>query len=66
MAEYTLSERLRYAFDNTMSKGVVALIAWLALLTSLLILSGALAVRRRGRLPILQTHSHACPSRSRP
>ncbi|HEX2621125.1 MAG TPA: NAD-binding protein [Phototrophicaceae bacterium] len=33
----TLSDRLRYWFDNTMSRGTGALIAWLALLTLILI-----------------------------
>jgi voltage-gated potassium channel Kch len=30
---FTLRQRLRYAFDNTLSKGTPALIAWLAILT---------------------------------
>ena len=37
MRTVTLRERLRYAFDNTMSKGTKALVGWLALVTILLI-----------------------------
>lgn len=33
MKTFTLRQRLRYAFDNTLSKGTPALIAWLAILT---------------------------------
>src|SRR5262245_3777995 len=38
MKEITLRDRLRYKFDNTMSKGPVALIAWLFLLSLAVIL----------------------------
>lgn len=41
---FGLTERLRYAFDNTMSKGAVALIGWLFLVSMLLIGSIALVV----------------------
>ena len=34
---YSLYQRFRYFFDNTMSKGTIALIAWLALVSFLLI-----------------------------
>ncbi|HEX9116489.1 MAG TPA: potassium transporter TrkA [Anaerolineae bacterium] len=33
----TLSERIRYAFDNTLAHGPIALIGWLALATALMI-----------------------------
>ncbi|HUR81838.1 MAG TPA: potassium transporter TrkA, partial [Thermoanaerobaculia bacterium] len=33
MKTFTLRQRMRYAFDNTLSKGTPALIAWLAILT---------------------------------
>src|SRR4051794_13855382 len=33
MKKYTLRQRARYAFDNTMSRGTSALVAWLALAT---------------------------------
>lgn len=36
----TLADRLRYRFDNTISKGTSALIAWLALILLALILTG--------------------------
>ncbi len=38
MSRATYRERARYWFDNTMSKGTVALIGWLALVSALLIL----------------------------
>ena len=38
MKQPTFSDRLRYAFDNTMSKGPIALIAWLALISLVFIL----------------------------
>jgi voltage-gated potassium channel Kch len=37
MNKATLKERLRYMFDNSMSRGPVALIGWLALLSAVLI-----------------------------
>ncbi len=40
----SLRERLRYAFDNTLSRGASALIGWLALATVLLIVVGTFAV----------------------
>ena len=33
MKKAALSDRLRYAFDNAMSRGIIALIAWLALVS---------------------------------
>ncbi|HYC93908.1 MAG TPA: potassium transporter TrkA [Thermoanaerobaculia bacterium] len=33
MKTFTLRQRMRYAFDNTLSKGTPALIAWLAIVT---------------------------------
>lgn len=44
MRQFTLAQRLRYKFDNTMSKGPIALIGWLAALSALLILSTSLFV----------------------
>lgn len=38
MKQPTLAQRLRYAFDNTMSKGTIALIGWLALISLIFIL----------------------------
>jgi ion channel POLLUX/CASTOR len=37
MRRFTLRQRLRYAFDNSMSRGTVALIGWLALAAGALI-----------------------------
>jgi voltage-gated potassium channel Kch len=37
MKKPSLSEKLRYRFDNTLSRGPLALIAWLALVTAVLI-----------------------------
>jgi ion channel POLLUX/CASTOR len=44
MRKITFSERLRYWFDNTMARGTIALIAWLALLTIILILISTLII----------------------
>lgn len=38
MKSFTLRERLRYAFDNTLAKGTGALIAWLTLVSAVAIL----------------------------
>lgn len=68
MKTFTLRQRLRYAFDNTLSRGTPALIAWLAILTVvflgvasiLLILIGA-APREEGgaalSFPALMWHN---------
>ncbi len=44
MAHFTVRERLRYAFDSTLSRGTPALIAWLALASAALIVVIALPV----------------------
>lgn len=44
MKQITFSDRLRYQFDNTMSKGVIALIGWLFLLSAILIVIVSLIV----------------------
>lgn len=44
MHKVTLAEQLRYRFDNTMSKGTPALLAWLGLLSLLLVIAGGLVV----------------------
>lgn len=38
MSKATLSQKLRYKFDNTMSKGPGALILWLAIITTIMII----------------------------
>jgi ion channel POLLUX/CASTOR len=47
----TLADRLRYRFDNTISKGAVALIGWLALIFLALILASTLFVYLTGIAP---------------
>jgi voltage-gated potassium channel Kch len=46
MSQFTVRERLRYAFDNTLSRGTAALIAWLAVVSAVCIsfFAGILAV----------------------
>jgi len=46
MNKTSLIDRLRYAFDNVMSKGTVALIGWLALLTMCVTFTIALVVAK--------------------
>jgi voltage-gated potassium channel Kch len=48
MKKATLMDRLRYIFDNTMSRGPVALIGWLALIAAVVILSVTLFVWSMG------------------
>ena len=47
----TLGDRLRYRFDNAISKGAIVLIAWLALILLALILASALFVYVTGIAP---------------
>ncbi|MBC8161101.1 MAG: hypothetical protein H7Z42_07760, partial [Roseiflexaceae bacterium] len=51
MYKVSLNNRLRYAFDNTMSKGPIALIGLLAALSTLVILVVALVVTVVGITP---------------
>lgn len=51
MRNATLRERLRYAFDNSMAKGPIALIGWLALVSLALILVVAGLVALLGVAP---------------
>jgi ion channel POLLUX/CASTOR len=37
MSKFTLTDRMRYQFDNTMSRGTIALIGWLFLISTLVI-----------------------------
>jgi voltage-gated potassium channel Kch len=52
MRTITLWDRLRYAFDNTMSKGVIALIGWLAVASLILIIIASLPVSLSGNVPV--------------
>ena len=47
----TLADRLRYRFDNTIAKGAIALIGWLALVLLALILASTLFVYLTGIAP---------------
>src|SRR5919112_1365630 len=47
----TLRERLRYSFDNTMSRGTPALVAWLAVITVVLVAVFTLIVAIGGLAP---------------
>ncbi len=51
MKKVTLAHRLRYQFDNTMSRGTVALIGWLSALSAAMILAVALLVGAAGLAP---------------
>lgn len=51
MSEIRFSHRLRYAFDNSMSKGAIALIGYLGLASLALIMVAALAVILFGIVP---------------
>jgi hypothetical protein len=42
--QFTLSERLRYRFDNTLARGVFGLIAWLAVVCVVLITTAAAVI----------------------
>lgn len=48
MGKGTLVERFRYAFDNTLSRGPAALIAWLAVLSLTVILAAAAVIALAG------------------
>src|SRR5689334_6772599 len=51
MRKITTSDRLRYRFDNTMSRGTSALIGWLALISLVLVVVFALIVVLTGIAP---------------
>lgn len=51
MQEFTLRQRLRYAFDNTLSRGTPALIAWLAIVSIAFIALAAIALVITGAAP---------------
>ena len=58
MKKATLSQRLRYAFDRSLSGGTISLIGWLALgsgaivlaATAVLLLTGVFVIRGDSRL----------------
>src|SRR5215207_2437970 len=51
MRKITLADRLRYRFDNTISRGTVALIGWLFVLLAALIFASSLVVYATGVAP---------------
>src|ERR687894_2030373 len=51
MRKITLTDRLRYQFDNTISKGTIALIGWLFLMLAALVLTSTLFVYLTGLAP---------------
>jgi voltage-gated potassium channel Kch len=51
MQEFTLRQRLRYAFDNTLSRGTPALIAWLAIVSLVFIAIAAGLLLATGSAP---------------
>src|ERR687890_491808 len=51
MREVTVADRLRYRFDNTISKGTIALIGWLFLVLLALVLASTLFVYLTGVAP---------------
>src|SRR3954447_12204278 len=51
MRKATFGDRLRYEFDNTMSRGPIALIGWLFLLSLLLIIVAAIVLVLTGVAP---------------
>ena len=44
--EISWRDRLRYRFENTLSKGTVAIIGWLALLSTAIVMLAALVLAR--------------------
>src|SRR5689334_16341083 len=58
MRTITVWDRLRYTFDNTMSKGVIALIGWLAVASLILIMIASIPVSLSGNVP---THDDGRP-----
>lgn len=51
MQEFTLRQRMRYAFDNTLSRGTPALIAWLAIVSVVFLAIAAVALVATGTAP---------------
>ncbi len=49
--EPTLLDRIRYQFDNTLSKGTIALIGWLALISLVIIIIAGILISLTGLTP---------------
>ena len=56
MRKVTLTDRLRYRFDNTISRGTVALIGWLLAVVVVLVLTSSLLVYATGIAPEVGGH----------
>src|SRR5215210_7162379 len=56
MRRFTLANRLRYWFDNTMARGTVALVGWLFVLLVALVFASALVVYATGVAPEVGGH----------
>jgi voltage-gated potassium channel Kch len=56
MRKVTLADRLRYRFDNTISRGTVALIGWLFAVVVALVLTSSLLVYATGIAPEVGGH----------
>ena len=56
MRKVTLTDRLRYRFDNTISRGTVALIGWLFAVVVVLVLTSSLLVYATGIAPAVGGH----------
>jgi hypothetical protein len=61
MRRITLADRLRYWFDNTISRGTVALIGWLFAVVAALVLTSSLFVYATG---IARAHGFSFKSAS--
>lgn len=51
MKQVTLKDRLRYAFDNSLSRGTIALIGWLALISFVIVLLATIILLITGIKP---------------
>lgn len=51
MRKFTLKDRLSYWFDNSLSKGMVSIIAWLAIISLIIVLLASVIVWGFGLLP---------------
>ena len=58
--EITWRDKLRYRFENTLSKGTIAIIGWLALLSTAIVMLAALilAAMRVGQDPADHEHPY--------
>ncbi len=56
MRKITVADRLRYRFDNTVSRGTIALVGWLFLLVAAMVLVSSLLVYATGIAPKVGGH----------